>query len=311
MVQGRSRADQTWYPSGILTPVDRVVLVVVDGLRPDAISTFGLYHMARLRAHGASTAEATTVSPGGNWAALTSLMTGVAPDTHGILCAGLQLRAPFVPLDPVPELLARIGLPSSAFLAEIPQKYRVFATRVAERLGFATTRFTGGPADEIVAAAGRSLTTQRRGLMVLHLSDLDLVGHEQGWMSAAYRDAAKRVDMAIGLVAALADVPRDPRTLLVIVSDHGGGGVDPRSHRSSHRLDTTIPLILAGSPMPVPLAPPVSLLDVPATVLYALGAVIPATYGGRPLREAFVGEAAGRAVSRGAPPRRPFTALLY
>jgi len=276
-----------------LTPVDRVVLVIVDGLRPDAIATFGLHHITRLRGHGAWTMNATTVSPSGSWAALTSLLTGVPPGTHGVLSERLPLRAPPAPLEPVPELLARAGLPSSAFLAEIPQTYRVFATRISERLGFTKTKFSGRTAHEILAAARHTLNTQYHGLIVIHLPDIDLVGHTDGWMSPAYGEAARRVDMTIGLTAALADVPRDPRTLLVLVSDHGGGGIDPRGHGSAHRLDRTIPLIVAGNPMAVPFVLPVSLLDVSATVLYALGAPIPASYTGRPLREAFVRDAIG------------------
>lgn len=272
-----------------LTPVDRVILIVVDGLRADAINALGLYHVARLRDCGASTASATSVSPLGRWPAIASLMTGVPPDAHGVLSDALPLHSPLSLLEPVPELLARAGLPSSAFLAEIPRDCRLFATRVAERLGFTAARFTGRTAHEIVAAARQSLTAQRRGLVVLHLGDLDVVGHTEGRMSSAYREVAKRVDIAIGLTAALADVPRDPRTLLILISNHCGGG-DPRSDGISHRLENTIPLILAGSPFPVRLAHSVSLLDVPATVLYALGVPIPVTYAGRPLREAFVGE---------------------
>ena len=276
-----------------LTPTDRVVLVIVDGLRPDAINAFRLYHMARLRAAGASTMDATTVSPASGWAALASLITGISPGRHGVLGRDVEISAPFDPLAPVPELIARAGLPSTAFVAEVPRTDRVFASRIAERLGFLKIRFCGSTAHEILAGARHTLSTQRHGLIVVHLPDLDETGHRHGWMSPDYGEAAKRVDMAIGLTAALADVPRDPRTLLILVSDHGGGGMDPFGHDSDHELDRTIPIILAGNPMPVSLALPASLLDVPATILYALGVPIPASYEGRPLKEAFVGEKVG------------------
>jgi arylsulfatase A-like enzyme len=47
------------------------------------------------------------------------------------------------------------------------------------------------------------------------------------------------------------------------------------------------------------LTSPVSLLDVPPTVLHALGAAIPSSYPGRPLHEAFVGEAAEESAGGG------------
>jgi hypothetical protein len=278
--------------------VDRVILVVADGLRADAIDEFGLDCIAGLRSWGASTMEAVTVSPSGSWAALASLMTGVPPDTHGIAADRLRPADPFVALEPIPQLLGRAGLPSSAFLGNVPQTYRLFATRVAERLGFSRVRFSGTTALEIVLAACEALNWQRQGLVVLHLPDADVAGHRHGWMSSHYGEAAKRVDAAVGSAAAIADLPSDPRSLLVVTSDHGGGGVDPKGHHSGHPLDRIVPLIFAGGPVAVAskLGPPVSLLDVSATVLQSLGVQRPAMYAGRPLRGLFTGsEVAGRA----------------
>lgn len=284
--------SKEWMPPVLPTPVDRVVLVVVDGLRGDAIGAFRLYHTARLGACGASTMDATTVS-GSPWAALASLVTGVSPECHGILSRDGRLCGQFATLAPVPELLARARFPATAFLAEIPRADRLFASRIAERLCFAKVIFGGGNARDILAAARHTLIMQRRGLIVIHLPDLGEAGRAHGWMSTAYGEVATRVDATVGRAAALADVPRDPRTLLVIVSADGGGGIDARGDESDHVLDRRIPLILAGSPMSVPLVPPVSLLDVPATVLYALGVSIPSSYGGRALCEAFVAERPG------------------
>jgi hypothetical protein len=278
------------------TPADRVVLVVLDGLRSDAIGAFRLYHVARLSACGASTMDATTVA-GSRWAAFASLAAGVSPECHGALSRDGQFCGPFAPLTPVPELLAREGLPTTAFFAEIPRAQRLFASRIAERC-FTQVSFDGATARQILAAARHTLISQRRGLIVIHLPDLGDAGRTHGWMSPAYGEVATRVDATIGLAAALADVPRDPRTVLVLVSSHGGGGVDAHGYESDHELDRTIPLILGGSPMSVPLVPPVSLLDVPATVLYALGVSIPSSYEGRALREAFFADTGEMTVTR-------------
>jgi predicted AlkP superfamily pyrophosphatase or phosphodiesterase len=50
----------------------RVITVVLDGLRPDAIERFELAHLGALIAHGASALDATTVSPSVTVAAMTS-----------------------------------------------------------------------------------------------------------------------------------------------------------------------------------------------------------------------------------------------
>src|SRR6185436_10956399 len=64
--------------------VSRVIVVVLDGLRPDAIGRFRLGAMAELMSSGAWTLDATTVRPSVTVAAITSLLTGVSPDTHGL-----------------------------------------------------------------------------------------------------------------------------------------------------------------------------------------------------------------------------------
>jgi len=64
--------------------VSRVIVVVLDGLRPDAIGRFRLGVMAELMSSGAWTLDATTVRPSVTVAAVTSLLTGVSPDTHGL-----------------------------------------------------------------------------------------------------------------------------------------------------------------------------------------------------------------------------------
>jgi hypothetical protein len=47
----------------ISPPVRRVILVVLDGLRPDALDAFALDHLRRLTALGAFTPHAQTVAP--------------------------------------------------------------------------------------------------------------------------------------------------------------------------------------------------------------------------------------------------------
>jgi arylsulfatase A-like enzyme len=82
-------------------------------------------------------------------------------------------------------------------------------------------------------------------------------------------------------------VIQDPSTLLIAFADHGGGGAVARDHNSVHRMDTAIPIILAGGQViPQVLGYGASLLDVPATIAWALGLHPPALWTGRPLAEA-------------------------
>ncbi len=270
--------------------IERVVLVVLDGLRPDAIDRFALPNIAAVLAAGAWTRTGRTVEPSITVAAMASLLTGVSPARHGVRTEGFRLSRRREPLDPLPLVLAEAGYPCSAFLSALPAIHRVLVRRVLRRLGPVSAQFTGRCAEDILAAAGGTLRAQRRGLVLLHWPDADDAGHDHGWMSPRYAAGARALDGAVGELTRQLDLAHDPTTLLVLTADHGGGGHAERGHESDHPADYTIPTILAGARIrPGPLLPPVSLLDIPATVLWSLGVPLPESYAGRPLREAFAG----------------------
>ena len=269
--------------------VKRVVVAVLDGLRPDAIPLYGLRHLWRLAQQGASTFAGVTVEPSVTAAAMTSLFTGTTPDVHGMQSDRFQIPRARGPIDPLPQLLARHGLPTSACLASMPRAYRGLAQRVGSRLGMSESRFTGDSAAEILVSGRDLLHKQRTGLILFHWPDADRAGHQHGWMSPQYGTAARRLDAALGLLAAISGALTDRSTLLIALADHGGGGVDRTNHNSAHRHDRTIPIVLVGGAVtPGALGRDASLVDVPATVAWALGITPPASYAGRPLSEAFV-----------------------
>lgn len=265
--------------------VRRVIVVVLDGLRPDAIDAFNLVNVRQLMQLGASSAMAQTVSPSLTWPALTSLLTGADPSVHGILSDSLQIPKPRKPLMPMPELLMRAGFPCSAFLGDVPAVYRIFGSRIAERLGFQHVRFSGTTAPEVLLSARKHLLTQRRGLIFLHWGDADRAGHTHGWMSPEYGEAACRLDASLGMLAGSVGVEYDPGTVLIAVADHGGGGVDANNHDAEHPINTTIPLTIAGGSIAPRDLGSVSLLDIPPTVLWLLGVDVPGSYCGRALSE--------------------------
>jgi len=268
--------------------ITRVIVVVLDGLRPDAVPLFGLRHLWRLAQQGASTFSASTVTPSVTAAAMTSLFTGAPPEVHGLTSDRFHIPRPRAPLDPLPRLLARHGLPSAACLAALPRAYRGLGDRVARQLGLTEARFAGDTAAEILVSGRDLLHRQRRGFILFHWPDADREGHAHGWMSPQYAAAAKRLDAALGMLASIAQAPADRSTLLIALADHGGGGLRRTDHDSAHRHDRTIPIVLVGGAVtPGPLPGAASLLDVPATVAWALGVSLPCSYAGRPLIEAF------------------------
>src|SRR5690242_8678024 len=155
------------------TETRRAILVVLDGLRPDAIDTFDLTNIRRLMQLSASTMTGRTVSPSLTWPAITSMLTGVTPETHGIMADSVQIPRPRAKLWPLPSLLKKAGFPTSAFVSEIPPLYRPIAGHLARSMGFEDAAFRGKTALEVLFSARAALWRQRRGLIFMHWADAD------------------------------------------------------------------------------------------------------------------------------------------
>jgi len=278
--------------SAVRPILQRVIVVVMDGVRADAAPLFHLGTLDRLAARGAATFAARTVIPSVTAAAMGSLFTGVAPAIHGLDSDRFRVPRPRGPVDPLPAVLRDAGIASSAFLARLPLAYRPLAAHLAKGLGLTSVTFRGEDAAGVLRAASSVLTTGVRGLVVLHWPDADRAGHAHGWTSRAYAAALRRIDESLGALDRATGGGTDPATLLIAVADHGGGGVVATDHDSAHVHDRTIPMILTGGAVRTcDLGNGASLLDIPATVLWALGTRIPPTYAGRPLTEAFTFDA--------------------
>ena len=97
----------------------RVVLVLADGLRPDAITPSRMPSLDALGRAYTVALRASTVRPSTTVAALTSLSTGLAPQTHGFTEPGLAFLARLPQLRPVGRELARAGHPTSIVAHEL------------------------------------------------------------------------------------------------------------------------------------------------------------------------------------------------
>jgi len=268
----------------------KVVLVVIDGLRPDAITPDHMPSLHGLLRRGWRAEAAVTVRPSVTVAALTSLATGVSPEKHGLSTASLQAMGRVRGLKPLPQELKRLGVETSVVTTQLSGSVRWLAGALL-RLGGVTRLVPAPPAPGIlVEGALRHMSRNpNRELVVLYLNDADLAGHAWGWMSPAYLHAARVIDRALKHLEPLVE---DPETLVVCTADHGGGGVLSQDHDHPHPVNDAIPIgMLGGRVMPgLVSADPVRLLDIPPTVLHGFGGTAPAEYEGRVLHEAFMTE---------------------
>jgi arylsulfatase A-like enzyme len=267
--------------------ISRVILVVLDGLRPDAIERFELTTLKYLAARGAHTLRGTTVEPSITAAAISSIFSGVHPHVHRIRSERIGIPRPTEPLTLLPRLLRDHGVPMYGHLAALPRPFRGLGSRLAAHVG-ANVTFAGNCAEEILDQAIVRLDRERNGVFFLHWPDADIAGHADGWMSPSYARGAAALDGAMARLVQSSGVLDDPSTVLIAFADHGGGGVIENDHGSRHPLDLTIPIVMVGGQvMATELAETTSLVDIPATVPWLLGIPAPANYAGRALTEGF------------------------
>jgi hypothetical protein len=262
----------------------RVVLVLADGLRPDAITATDMPSLDALSRTYTTALRASTIRPSRTVAALASLATGVAPKTHGLIEPGLGFLARLPTLRPLARELTRGGVSSQVVASELLPAERAVLWALTKAAGLGKYRSAGLRAREVARAARALALTQSTGLVFVYLNDCDQAGHAHGWMSTQYRAAAVEVDAAIGVLAELSE-----HTLLIVMADHGGGGVSTHDHAEPHPVNDHIPLILAGPDITRrhQLTRQVSLLDIPPTLLWWFGLDIPGCYEGRVLTQAF------------------------
>jgi predicted AlkP superfamily pyrophosphatase or phosphodiesterase len=256
-----------------------VVLVMIDGLRPDAISSAPAPNLMQLMARGAWTRGARSVMPCITLPCHMSIVHAVPPSRHGVTTNNWSPMA-----RPIPGLvdMARAAGQRCAFfynwepLRNLSQPgslaFAYFSDNVQSRDGD----------DEVSAQAIRWLTQNRPDFAFVYHGTTDEVGHDHGWMSTEYLAQVARVDGLVGnLVTALS-----PEDHLLVQADHGG---HDRNHGTEAIEDMTIPWMVAGPSIKpgFEITEPVSLLDTTPTLARLLKLPAHDHWEGRPVASAF------------------------
>jgi predicted AlkP superfamily pyrophosphatase or phosphodiesterase len=263
----------------------RVVIVSIDGLRPDALLQSGAPAILGLAARGAYTWGAQTVMPSTTLPSHASMLSGYTPAAHGITWDEYRPEKGTIPVPTVFSVARAAGL-RTVLVAGKEKLRQLDVPGMVQRFDMCAGD------DEEVATRATSEALSGFDLMFVHLPQTDLIGHARGWMSASYLDAVAGADRAVGrLVAALPE-----GTTIIVTADHGG---HDWNHGTTQGADMTIPWVVAGPRVAVrPLSTRVQTTDTAATAAWVLGLGLPAGATGRPVLEAFVPVASAVPVSR-------------
>ncbi len=279
-----STLDTTARPPSSLTR--NVILVSVDGLRPDAISRFEAPTLQRFVREGSATLAASTIMPSKTLPSHTSMLTGEPPELHGVYWnTAASAEREEIELPNIFSVARAHGYSTAAFFSK--SKFHPL-----QRPG--TLDYSQAPGGWFGRWSSRRtmgdvagyLETSAPNLLFIHLTDADAAGHEYGWMSAEYGRAVGRVDEALTELIQLADAAYGASAYtLIVTADHGGHG---RDHGSDDPQDVTIPWIAWGRGIKAgDLSGAVRTMDTASTVLWLLGVREPTDWAGTPVIDAF------------------------
>jgi hypothetical protein len=272
-----------------LDPADRVVLVVsVDGLRPDAWEAAATPTLDLLAASGAATRRALSAELPKTLPGHTSMLTGVQPSVHGVTHNRWRPWEPTLKQPTVFRWVRAAGLDTT--LIATKRKFRLLD--VAGDVGrFEWVRDRAwrvfvrpelkGSSRQVVDECLDLLEEGRRGLYFLPLPEVDDRGHKKGWMSEEQLEAVAAVDRELGrLRQGLDELGLREETSWLLTADHGGHG---KNHGDDVPEDRLVPFVLSGRGVPggVDLGQGVEILDVAPTAAALLGVAPPVGLGGR------------------------------
>jgi len=276
-------ATPTQTPSLTPTPAphaSRVLILSIDGLRPDAITSAPMPNLLNILQNSAAyTLNAQTVYPSVTLISHSSMLGGVCPSKHGVYWN-----------DYLPELGYAQGtdLFDLAHVAGFQTVMYVGKEKLRQVTEPSSTDIFVYVNDRDLVVADRLITDfpQDFGVLFVHFPLVDGMGHEYGWMSPEQLSVAYRADEALGNILAELDA-RGLRnnTLVIVTADHGGHDT---THGSKRSEDMNIPWIAFGPGIqPKVLTTQVHTMDTAATAAFILGLPIPPEWDGVPVYEAF------------------------
>lgn len=257
----------------------RVLILSIDGLRPDAIALAYMNNLLALMESSAYSLTAQTIRPSATLPAHVSMLSGQCPRKHGVNWNDYMPEFGYAQVTDLFDIAHAAGLKTVMYVGKeklrqitepestdvyefIPDRDLVIVERLLENF----------PADF--------------DLMFVHFPTADWMGHLYRWLSPEQFSVLFRADQALGnLLAELDARGIREETLIIVTADHGGHDF---IHGSSLPEDMTIPWIAFGAGIqPASLTGKITTTDTAATAAFALNLPIPEEWDGVPVYEAF------------------------
>ena len=256
--------------------MEKVILICIDGMRPDAFLACGNPYTAELQRISAHTLDAVTVMPSLTLPCHMSMFHGVIPQLHGVTSNTFAPSAR--PVDGIFELVKKSGRRSSMHYGWEPLRDLSAPSTIqwADYVRYDTADDTDAQLTELCA---RRIHTSHPNFVFLYLVQTDAAGHNEGWMTQPY---LARIHAALSCVKRIVEEFGSEYNIIV-TADHGGHGDD---HGTELPEDMTIPQFYIGPRFtPGRVLTGVSILDTAPTVADLMGLKAAPEWEGRSLAE--------------------------
>ncbi len=241
---------------------NHVILISIDGLRPEAIGAARAVTLPALIRQGAYCSKAKTIRPSLTLPAHASMLTGLEVARHGVKWN--DYKPGEISLPTIFSCVKESGRRVEAFLSK-PKFYFLaparsldfrYITPLPENWDSINPKVVKagvlksylGPPDTsafgMAQAFAREWPKRQAAFTFIHFRETDVAGHLDGWMSKEYLEAVGICDQAVGSILETLDLAgAREHTVVIVTTDHGGKGY-------RHDLDLpenmTIPWICAG-----------------------------------------------------------------
>ena len=220
---------------------NKVILISVDGMRPDGFLTCGNPYAQEMMAKSYYTLDGQTVLPSVTLPCHMSLFHSVPPQRHGI---SVNLYTPMVrPLNGLFEQLHMAGSVNAMYYGWEPLR-DISQPKTLTYAEFIHARAEDDADTLLTDSALTRIAKSKPDFVFLYLVDTDEKGgHDNGWMSEEY---LRRISVALDNVRRVVDACGEEYTIIV-TADHGG---HDRTHGTDMPEDMTIPMFYFGKAFP-------------------------------------------------------------
>ena len=251
----------------------KVILVSIDGMRPDGLLQCGNPFVEELMKKSAHTLEGSSVKPSVTLPCHMSIFHSVTPERHGMTTNDY---VPMVrPVNSLFKQISNAGGRSAMYYGWEPLRdvSKPGCLKHAEYIW----AYSADHTDRLLTEAALNyIQKQKPDFVFLYMVETDEKGgHDNGWMSQPYLQC---IHDAIDNVKRVLEEVGDEYTVIV-TADHGG---HDRIHGTELPEDMTIPMFFVGPDFePGKKLSGIGLLDIAPTIADIMGVPVPREWEGK------------------------------